>query len=166
MLLNHGNSEERITCNQPMILQQWYYIMIKYTDIHTHKQLISQILTVYECEGWNNIHEVKVRIVPFHEPVDEWNGQYMSNFTRILKTVNICFISLLHKFYNINHNFILTFNWLLLQKFTSFGPLYCGLKLSWWIGESYPARASLKKFDSICFQNVHVGPTIKQRQWW
>ena len=53
---------------------------------------------------------VKNWIVPFHEPVGEWNGLFISHQVDIFqpshkfKTVNICFISLLQKFQNVMSN--------------------------------------------------------------
>ena len=67
------------------------------------------------------IHEVKDWIVPFHKPVGEWNRQFIFQWvgifqvSHVFETVDICYISLWHKFHNIIFKYV-NLKWPLLQK--------------------------------------------------
>ena len=105
------------------------------------------------------IHEVKDWIVPFHEPVGEWNRQFIFHRVNIfqhshkLKTVNICFILLLHRFHNIIHNLCYLSMGFTTKKYNLFQRVWSSFMMNRRVRVRVSMRC-VETFDSFCFQNV------------
>ena len=121
-------------------------------NIDDRYSLTIQILSVYECEGWNISKRWKIGLA------GSWIGRFIFHRVDIFqpshefKTVDTCFLSLLHKFYNVICNlWKLQNGFYYKQKISFFGAV---------VWNAYEPASPNPRKHALCTKC-----TIKQRRW-